>query len=602
MKLILSLSALKPSQYREFVKEWDRNRYKDIFKKYTDDPKAFRIYLPLANSTKAVKAPAPLLRHITTKGYVIDDYVAGYAVDKKDPKRRVRIGKLLTDETLKKKFASDPQRQANRGKMMVVISRHPYDIAGMSTDRGWTSCQDLVDGELAEYVGTEIKAGSLVAYLVDEKDPDIKKPKSRLLLKRFLVKQTWEEIFVVSHIYGAPNAGFKRSVDLWVAKINKPVLAKIDRSTTAVPKEGVYDDRLPAVTLMGPAFKKQIKEEAQSWTSMASIIGQKVNIGFDSELVGKSLQEVMTDPELATSFFDPQRLSSSILKLFLKEVSKAIRQEMVYTFIGSSTTIEELEKRSSELQEHIEFGTVAVALDYKEITARLTKFPLVVVLCALMSDQYILATRKYKVLDYRKIQKAYYEQLASKPEDALIKVPAINTGRRRSPGERYTLGYRILRGLQNRISNAERNKIFKALLLAVDKKFLKEDVDEKAEDLLSYEGLNAANTKLLNLRLHGKPRQIKAKPDIADQLVEEGVVTDKRYIEGIYLVDSKNPRNDSILLATYDDLDEEYMVNAAMVEKKTGLVRDISWNPDEIFDTKAKLNEWLKENTKGEYK
>jgi len=41
--------ALKPSEYRQFVKGWDRSRFEKIFKnpKYKTDRKAFRVYIPL---------------------------------------------------------------------------------------------------------------------------------------------------------------------------------------------------------------------------------------------------------------------------------------------------------------------------------------------------------------------------------------------------------------------------------------------------------------------------------------------------------------------------------------------------------------------------
>lgn len=45
---LLSVAALQPSQYRKYVKGWNKQRYEELFKKYTNDPKAYRIYLPLS--------------------------------------------------------------------------------------------------------------------------------------------------------------------------------------------------------------------------------------------------------------------------------------------------------------------------------------------------------------------------------------------------------------------------------------------------------------------------------------------------------------------------------------------------------------------------
>ena len=43
MEVNVSLSALKPSAYREFVKGWDKTRYDALFRMFTDNPKAYRI-------------------------------------------------------------------------------------------------------------------------------------------------------------------------------------------------------------------------------------------------------------------------------------------------------------------------------------------------------------------------------------------------------------------------------------------------------------------------------------------------------------------------------------------------------------------------------
>jgi ribosomal protein S13 len=49
-------------------------------------------------------------------------------------------------DNLMKKFVSDESRKAltsDSGGLLVVISRHPYDIAGSDTDRNWTNCMTM---------------------------------------------------------------------------------------------------------------------------------------------------------------------------------------------------------------------------------------------------------------------------------------------------------------------------------------------------------------------------------------------------------------------------------------------------------------------------
>lgn len=82
-----------------------------------------------------------------------EDYIKGYLTvtsvfesDKessKTQKQIVRIGKFLQEMgqlDLLDQFKKDESRQLKDKDLVVVVSRHPYDIAGASTDRNWTTC------------------------------------------------------------------------------------------------------------------------------------------------------------------------------------------------------------------------------------------------------------------------------------------------------------------------------------------------------------------------------------------------------------------------------------------------------------------------------
>lgn len=220
-QIMVSLSALRPSQFRKFVKGWDKGRYAEAFEKFsgTKDRNAYRIYLQL-NRPKEPPLPAPsdIAKAVEEAGYQVEDYRAGIAVDK-DGKRKMRIGRLLEKHRdLQKKFNEDKSRSAHRGKFIVCISRHPYDIAGSSTDRGWTSCMNLVDGSNKEYVFKDVKLGGLVAYLIDEKDLNIKNPTARLLIKPFVPKFLSSDgpVLVADGVYGTDVKGFQRTVQTWL--------------------------------------------------------------------------------------------------------------------------------------------------------------------------------------------------------------------------------------------------------------------------------------------------------------------------------------------------------------------------------------------------
>jgi len=103
-------------------------------------------------------------------------------------KKEVRFGKILNNvlKVIKNKSENFElkdvaeikrlntmfnQREVNpKEKVYLVLSRHPYDIAGMSTGRGWTSCQTLDNREYTISIASTIEAGKLICYFCRESD------------------------------------------------------------------------------------------------------------------------------------------------------------------------------------------------------------------------------------------------------------------------------------------------------------------------------------------------------------------------------------------------------------------------------------------------
>lgn len=223
--------ALKPSQYRSLMKKFNPERYDAFFRKHASDKRKTRIYIPLDSKESDSAKPDPKVKDALSKmGYEVEDYKAGLAT--KDGKRLVRIGKLLVDQPeIKKVFDNDKTRAASKkNEKLIVISRHPYDIGGMSTDRGWNSCMRLTDkakgdisgGEYEEYVPTEIEHGALVAYLIDANDPDIKNPMARVLIRPYINTDDVNDVLLVasSNVYGSAPAAFLKTVDKWLEEFN----------------------------------------------------------------------------------------------------------------------------------------------------------------------------------------------------------------------------------------------------------------------------------------------------------------------------------------------------------------------------------------------
>jgi hypothetical protein len=152
--------ALKPSQFRRYVKSFNKERYEELFqnlkKKYSGDRNAYRIYFPLIKSDKyEIKSEIKdkVTKLLNDNEFDIIDYVAGRCKGRKG-KNESKIGKILTSlsrknpeaKELMAEFVSDPIRKSSQDNLLVCLSRHPYDIAGADTDRHWTNCMTIGTG------------------------------------------------------------------------------------------------------------------------------------------------------------------------------------------------------------------------------------------------------------------------------------------------------------------------------------------------------------------------------------------------------------------------------------------------------------------------
>jgi hypothetical protein len=235
--------ALKPSQYRPYVKGWDKSKYEKLFNG------KYRIYLELEKTKEDERVNPKIQKVLSDLGYEIENYAAGLC-KKKGGKNPVRIGKILQKgmPDILKEFINDPIRNASKkNDLMVVISRHPYDIAGMSTDRGWTSCMDMdrekshdSDANMCGYLPAEIKEGSLVAYLIAKDDKNINAPIARITLKPYINQEDpTKKILVPGKIYGTGNIRFRRTVIMWLGTFQKNI-----KGEYKIAKD-VYRDKLP---------------------------------------------------------------------------------------------------------------------------------------------------------------------------------------------------------------------------------------------------------------------------------------------------------------------------------------------------------------------
>jgi len=154
------------------------------------------------------------------------DYQKGICQDKDG--RQIKIGKLLRklgEERLLQTYNKSKENALkNIGDLQIVVSRHPYDIIGMSTDRGWTTCHDLDDtrygGKHLHNAKRDLQRGCLIAYVIRKSDRNIKNPISRCLVFHNEYNGT---LYVDRHVYGTSVPSFVKFLNKWINDYNQSV-------------------------------------------------------------------------------------------------------------------------------------------------------------------------------------------------------------------------------------------------------------------------------------------------------------------------------------------------------------------------------------------
>lgn len=334
---------------KEKVDDWgDGSRGRElsshVFPKGQD-----RIEIPF-NMIETPVVPHPdVKKHLENNGYQISDYKSGFANDKYG--RSVSIGKILNKtkapQDIVSSFINDPQRAASTvEKPKIIFSRHPYDVAGMSTDRGWRSCMTMGSGCNQHYLEDDIKQGTHVAYLVRPGDDDIKKPMARIALKPFRADEQLSGFATDGHTILRPESSvygigknrnfdendasgvdsdiinsFKHSVRDWTAR-NFPM----KENTVYRKHEDVYDDDGKRVIM---PFDKQIAHTNSQYVVGAfhdhpdKITPEHIEKALNGTLNGNSdgvvtaaINHPLATPEqiLKASKMDSYRIQSAALK------------------------------------------------------------------------------------------------------------------------------------------------------------------------------------------------------------------------------------------------------------------------------------------------
>lgn len=212
-----------------------------------------RTYFPLKSIKAAnIEVPNEIEETLDEVGFYITDYRAGIAMKKAKPGekkdlRQIKIGKILqklNQHNLLKQFnerLGTSKKDIQNIQFEFCITHNPYDIAGMSTDRNWTSCMELDNGEYKDTPLYQVQYGGMVAYLISAEDKNIEKPFARIAIKRFIPEDYDEDEASSKFIFLAENRIYG-DVDLADELTFQEELIKILEKSNSLTSDNEFDD------------------------------------------------------------------------------------------------------------------------------------------------------------------------------------------------------------------------------------------------------------------------------------------------------------------------------------------------------------------------
>jgi hypothetical protein len=214
--------ALNISEIRPYILKWEKSGGRDRYKEWFGDK--WRVYIDLVSDKSDTQLDVEEL--LDDNGYQVVDYYTNKAKKIGDERNVFKIGRLITrfadkGSDLASRFANDKDAIKADSEYKVVISRHPYDIVGMTTERRWheMSCMNSRTGSNRHYLEKDILHGTLVAYLVRNDDMNINDPVNRVLMKPY-VNGDNRVLGTENKVYFGRNdkeiVGFKDTVDSWL--------------------------------------------------------------------------------------------------------------------------------------------------------------------------------------------------------------------------------------------------------------------------------------------------------------------------------------------------------------------------------------------------
>lgn len=226
-KIAQIIEALTPSQ-KDKVDKWKRGDTSFSDHLFAGSNDKDRVLIDLDHPSIKSEHQNRIEDHLKSNGFTDINYHEGHAKDQYG--RPTKIGKALVKTKAPKNmldgFNTDPARQqksAISSDYKVLITRHPHDVAGMtSKGQSWEneSCMNFHDGSNKDYLKNDVKHGTHIAYLVHKNDVRGEKPLARIALKPFISEDDRnDKILRPEHrVYGDAPDAFTHTVNKFLNK------------------------------------------------------------------------------------------------------------------------------------------------------------------------------------------------------------------------------------------------------------------------------------------------------------------------------------------------------------------------------------------------
>lgn len=226
------LEGLNKDQ-KEIVDSWGSSDIPQRISGHVIPAGQHRVTIPLEDPSERVDAHPDVEKHLRDNGYDIHDYRKGLALEPpktnmmgKTTRRPIKIGKALeatnAPDELKKTYvthSNEARKGGTASGLQIVVSRHPHDVAAMSTGQGWESCMTMGGGSNEHYLKNDVLNGTHVAYLTKAGEKQSNNPAdhaiARIALKPYHGSDGSTILHPENKLYGDADSTFERAVGNW---------------------------------------------------------------------------------------------------------------------------------------------------------------------------------------------------------------------------------------------------------------------------------------------------------------------------------------------------------------------------------------------------